>query len=99
MCAMPWIAPGTAHITGGGFYENIPRIFTDPNQAALINIDAWRVPEVFSFLKQAGNIDDVLVGQLGHINGLADLLGQLDQLGPQSNPIQELRITLSAPGP
>ena len=56
--AVPGAIHGMAHITGGGFYENIPRIFTDPNQAALINIDAWRVPEVFSFLKQAGNIDE-----------------------------------------
>jgi phosphoribosylformylglycinamidine cyclo-ligase len=56
--AVPGAVHGMVHITGGGFYENIPRVFTDPNQAALINIDAWRVPEVFSFLKQAGNIDE-----------------------------------------
>ena len=45
------------HITGGGFYENIPRVFNDPNHAALIDIDAWQWPEIFSWLQQAGNIE------------------------------------------
>ena len=45
------------HITGGGFYENIPRVFNDPNHAALIDIYAWHWPEIFSWLQQAGNIE------------------------------------------
>ena len=45
------------HITGGGFYENIPRVFNDPNHAALIDIDAWQWPEIFSWLQQAGDIE------------------------------------------
>ena len=44
------------HITGGGFYENIPRVLNADNHAALINIDAWQWPSVFSWLQQAGNI-------------------------------------------
>ncbi len=46
------------HITGGGFYENVPRVFSTPDKAALINIDAWQRPEVFAWLQQAGNIDE-----------------------------------------
>ena len=46
------------HITGGGFYENIPRIFTTDDVAALIDIDSWQRPTVFAWLQQAGNISE-----------------------------------------
>lgn len=46
------------HITGGGFYENVPRVFSAPDKAALIDVDAWQWPEVFAWLQQAGNIDE-----------------------------------------
>jgi phosphoribosylformylglycinamidine cyclo-ligase len=49
---------GMVHITGGGFYENIPRIFSDGGIAALIDVDSWRRPSVFSWLQQAGNISE-----------------------------------------
>jgi len=44
------------HITGGGFYENIPRVLNDPALAARVALDAWRWPDVFAWLQQAGNI-------------------------------------------
>jgi phosphoribosylformylglycinamidine cyclo-ligase len=46
------------HITGGGFYENVPRVFSTPDKAALINVDAWQRPDVFAWLQQAGNINE-----------------------------------------
>ena len=46
------------HITGGGFYENVPRVLNDPSHAALIDVDAWQRPDVFAWLQQAGNIDE-----------------------------------------
>ena len=46
---------GIAHITGGGFYENINRIIPK-NLNALINIGSWEIPGIFNFLKNAGNI-------------------------------------------
>ncbi len=49
---------GMIHITGGGFYENIPRVFSDPSHAARIELDSWQRPEVFNWLQQAGNISD-----------------------------------------
>lgn len=43
------------HITGGGFYDNIPRAL--PSQVgALINFDSWPVPPVFQWLKEQGNL-------------------------------------------
>ena len=44
-----------AHITGGGLLENIPRVIPE-TMCARINTDSWRLPEVFSWLQQAGNI-------------------------------------------
>lgn len=46
---------GIAHITGGGFFENIPRILPD-GTAALINLDSWQIPPVFRFLEEKGKI-------------------------------------------
>lgn len=46
---------GMAHITGGGITDNLPRILPD-GLAAEINLSAWSVPPVFSFLQRAGNV-------------------------------------------
>ncbi|CAL4887967.1 unnamed protein product [Urochloa decumbens] len=48
---------GLAHITGGGFTENIPRVFP-PGLGAKIITGSWEVPPVFKWLQQVGNIDD-----------------------------------------
>jgi phosphoribosylformylglycinamidine cyclo-ligase len=46
---------GAAHITGGGFTDNVPRILPE-NLAARFNARSWQWPELFQRLKQAGNI-------------------------------------------
>jgi phosphoribosylformylglycinamidine cyclo-ligase len=38
---------GAAHITGGGFYENIPRMFGAQTFDALINNGSWHIPPIF----------------------------------------------------
>ena len=48
-----------SHITGGGLLENLPRMFGNPSLEALIELDSWETPEVFSWLQQAGNISSV----------------------------------------
>ncbi len=50
---------GMAHITGGGVIENLPRMFTDDNIAALIDLDRWTWPTVFNWLQQAGNVEQI----------------------------------------
>lgn len=45
-----------AHITGGGFLENIPRVLPD-NTKAIINENSWQFPEVFKWLQEAGNVE------------------------------------------
>lgn len=44
-----------AHITGGGFWENIPRVLPQGTQAD-IDESSWQWPEVFNWLQQAGNV-------------------------------------------
>ena len=49
---------GMSHITGGGLVDNLPRMF-GPDLAALVDMDAWQRPALFSFLQQAGNIAEL----------------------------------------
>ncbi|MFN3711191.1 MAG: phosphoribosylformylglycinamidine cyclo-ligase [Alishewanella aestuarii] len=43
------------HITGGGFWENIPRVLP-ANTKAVINGKSWQWPAIFDWLQQQGNI-------------------------------------------
>jgi len=47
---------GMVHITGGGFYDNIPRVL--PKDCG-VEVDAasWEMPAIFKLLKQWGNVD------------------------------------------
>lgn len=47
---------GLAHITGGGIPGNLKRIIPD-NFSAVIDTKAWNIPDIFNFLKKAGNVD------------------------------------------
>ncbi len=48
---------GISHITGGGFYENIPRSIPD-GLGAKIEKAALRTPPIFDFIAQSGNIPE-----------------------------------------
>jgi len=47
---------GMIHITGGGFFENIPRIIPD-GLGVSIKLGSWEVPPIFKYIERAGNID------------------------------------------
>ncbi len=49
---------GMAHITGGGFLENLPRMLANDDLAARVRLDAWDRPDIFSWLQQAGGIEE-----------------------------------------
>jgi len=51
------IVRGIAHITGGGFTDNIPRILPQRCQA-LIHKGSWRVPGIFEVLREKGKIEE-----------------------------------------
>jgi phosphoribosylformylglycinamidine cyclo-ligase len=44
-----------SHITGGGFWENIPRVLPD-NTKAIVDGDSWQWPAIFNWIQQQGNI-------------------------------------------
>jgi phosphoribosylformylglycinamidine cyclo-ligase len=44
-----------AHITGGGFFENIPRVLPEDLNAA-IHLDSWQVPPLWILIQEKGNI-------------------------------------------
>ncbi len=48
---------GMVHITGGGFYDNIPRILPRACQA-LIHQGSWEVPPIFRYLQERADIPD-----------------------------------------
>ena len=48
---------GCSHITGGGFYENVPRMLPD-GVKAVIRTGSYRVPAIFGMLQKEGGIDD-----------------------------------------
>lgn len=46
---------GCSHITGGGFYENIPRMLPE-NAHANIKVESYEIPPIFDMLAKEGNI-------------------------------------------
>lgn len=47
---------GMAHITGGGLYENIPRILPE-DLTAHVDASTWELPIIFRWLVEIGNLD------------------------------------------
>ena len=48
---------GCSHVTGGGFYENIPRMLPDGIRAKVLK-DSYEVPAVFRLLQKRGQIEE-----------------------------------------
>lgn len=48
---------GMAHLTGGGFYENIPRILP-ADCSVTIERRTWPVPPIFTLIQERGNVPD-----------------------------------------
>lgn len=45
-----------SHITGGGFWENIPRVLPD-DAKVVVNEKSWQWPPVFNWLQKSGNVE------------------------------------------
>ncbi|WP_314795020.1 phosphoribosylformylglycinamidine cyclo-ligase [Eggerthia catenaformis] len=48
---------GCAHITGGGFFENVPRMLPD-HMKAVIRKNSYQVPAIFNLIASNGRIDE-----------------------------------------
>jgi phosphoribosylformylglycinamidine cyclo-ligase len=51
---------GCSHITGGGFYENVPRMLPD-GVRAVIRKNSYQVPEIFKMLAVDGDIEEKIM--------------------------------------
>ncbi|MDD6202958.1 MAG: phosphoribosylformylglycinamidine cyclo-ligase [Lachnospiraceae bacterium] len=49
-----------SHITGGGFYENIPRMLPD-GMHAMIKKDSYEVPAIFKLMQKTGNLEEKMM--------------------------------------
>lgn len=47
---------GMVHVTGGGFYDNIPRALPD-DLSVEIDADGWTMPTIFKMLQRWGNVE------------------------------------------
>ena len=48
---------GLVHITGGGFYDNIPRIIPQSCRC-IISGNSWEIPPIFQVMKEIGKVDE-----------------------------------------
>lgn len=51
---------GCSHITGGGFYENVPRMLKEGTRA-VIEKNSYEVPAIFKLLAEKGNIEEKMM--------------------------------------
>ena len=51
---------GCSHITGGGFYENIPRMLPD-GVRAVVRKDSYEVPALFRLMQKQGELDEKMM--------------------------------------
>src|SRR5699024_2128084 len=49
-----------SHITGGGFYENIPRMLKD-GVKAVIEKDSYPIPPIFAKIAKEGNVEEQMM--------------------------------------
>jgi len=68
---------GCCHITGGGFYENVPRMLPD-NVRAKIKKDSYPVPPIFDLIAKNGNIEEKMMYNTFNMG-----LGMVIALDPQ----------------
>lgn len=84
------LVKGMAHITGGGFIDNIPRIL--PNHVSVQIERVWPVPEIFNFLCEQGEISKeerfrvfnmgigmVLIIDKNNLSKIEEVLDSLDE--------------------
>ncbi|WP_077624264.1 phosphoribosylformylglycinamidine cyclo-ligase [Sediminibacillus massiliensis] len=70
---------GISHITGGGFYENLPRALPE-NLGVKIKQNSWEIPPIFRFLETYGGISfEDMLGVFNTGIGLAVIVPQQEK--------------------
>ena len=49
-----------SHITGGGFYENVPRMLPE-GRCSVIKKDSYEVPAIFQMIARAGSVEEKMM--------------------------------------
>jgi len=89
-----------SHITGGGFYENIPRMLPE-GLHALIHKDSYDVPVIFKMLQEKGSVEEAVMYNtfnmgIGMVAAVASgdvnqVLKQLRDVGEKAYIIGEIK--------
>ena len=98
---------GLAHITGGGFEGNIPRILPH-GLAVQLNKDAWQVPPIFRLIQEKGKIKEaemyqvfnmgigmVIFCSLQQVAELTAALPEIKKIGKVIKSTDDEKITIS----
>ena len=90
---------GLAHITGGGFADNILRVIPDAC-SVILRTNSWDIPPVFPFLQDAGKVTDAEMMRtfnngIGMVvvvpeDGVQDVLGRLNGMDQKGFVIGEI---------
>ena len=62
---------GLAHITGGGFTDNIPRVFPK-GLGASIKANSWEIPPIFKWIQEVSQFKLIMVSQLKKARNILD---------------------------
>ncbi|MDD6400711.1 MAG: phosphoribosylformylglycinamidine cyclo-ligase [Lachnospiraceae bacterium] len=79
---------GCSHITGGGFYENIPRMLPD-GITAVVKKDSYEVPPIFKLMAKKGDIDEQMMYNTYNM-GLGMVLA-FDNMDDANNAIKAIQ--------
>ncbi|MCY6960482.1 phosphoribosylformylglycinamidine cyclo-ligase [Clostridium brassicae] len=86
---------GMAHITGGGFYENIPRMFKN-DYVAVINKGSFNIPDIFKHLMSLGVEEDHMYNTFNmgigfvlcvNANDSKEVIKQIEKMGSKAYEI------------
>ena len=90
---------GLAHITGGGFEENLDRVLPK-NVDAVIDADSWETPQIYRWLQDTGNVDlgemrrvfNMGIGMAAVVSDFyaASIASQIKDLGIECVPIGKI---------
>ncbi len=91
---------GMAHITGGGFYDNIPRALPEDCQAVVYRRN-WEVPDLFRLIQENGNVTEPEMYRtfnmgIGYVlivprEQSTTIISRLGELGEKAHLIGEVR--------
>ena len=82
---------GIAHITGGGFVGNIPRMLPE-GVAAHIRKDSWDILPIFKLLQKEGNIDEEEMYQVFNMGIGMSIVCSLQQVARIVGALPEARV-------